>query len=484
MWNIVQNLRPPQHESELIGYAETMRFGLLALLTTGALWAQVGTVEERNAELLRHYRALVQLDSSNPPGNETRVSDYLKKTLEAEGIPTQTFARDPARANLVARIKGNGKKRPLLILAHEDVVGVSREKWPEDPFGAVMKDGYVWGRGTRDDKDKLASNLMVMLLAKRGKVQLDRDLIFLAEAGEESTSEWGIDFMVAQHFPEIDAEYALTEGGGARLDNGRVVTVSIETTEKVPRRVRLVATGQAGHGSVPRLDNAVTHLSAAVGKVGMWEPPMRLNDTTRAYFERLAAISPPEKAARYNALLNPQRAVEAQRYLREREPSMYSMLRTSVVPTMLKGGVGPNVIPSEVEATLDIRALPDEDISRFYQELTRVIDDPEVKVVPIPNPRPATPPSRLDTEMFRVLEQVSKRMYPGVTVLPSMSTGATDMAQLRSKGIQAYGIGPAVNDEDGANYGGHSDVERMPVEPLYKFAEFTWNAVMDIAAAK
>jgi acetylornithine deacetylase/succinyl-diaminopimelate desuccinylase-like protein len=466
-----------------------IRFALAALATLTMARMVCGQApgmdwNQQQAELLRHYRALVQLDTSNPPGNETRVAEYLKKVLEAEGIPTQTFALDGARENLVARIKGNGKKRPLLILAHEDVVNVSREKWPVDPFGAVMKDGYIWGRGTRDDKDKLASNLMVMLLAKRGKVSLDRDLIFLAEAGEESTSEWGIDFMVREHFPEIDAEYALTEGGGGRLENGRVVTVSIETTEKVPRRARLVATGKAGHGSVPRLDNSVVHLSAAVGKIGMWETPMRLNDTTRAYFERLAAISPADKAARYNSLLNPQRAVEAQRYLREHEPSLYSMLRTSVVPTMLKGGVGPNVIPSEVEATLDIRALPDENIERFYQEMARVIDDPEVKVVPIPNPRPATPPSRLDTEMFRILEQVSKRMYPGVTVLPSMSTGATDMAQLRNKGIQCYGIGPAVNDEDGANYGGHSDVERMPEASLYKFAEFTWNAVMDVAAAK
>lgn len=460
-----------------------MRIALMsAVLAAGTASAQVGKIDQ--AEFLRHYRALVQLNTSDPPGNETRVAEYLKKVLEAEGIPTQTFALDSARENLVARIKGNGKKRPLLILAHEDVVGVSRDKWPVDPFGAVMRDGYIWGRGTRDDKDKLAANLMVMLAAKRSKVALDRDIIFLAEAGEESASEWGIDFMVREHFPEIAAEFALTEGGGARLENGRVVSVSIETTEKVPRRARLVANGTAGHGSVPRLDNAVVHLSAAVGKVGMWETPMRLNDTTRAYFERLATISPPDWAARYNALLNPQRSAEAQRYLREHEPSMYSMLRTSVVPTMLKGGVGPNVIPSEVEATLDIRALPDENIDRFFQELARVIDDPEVKVVPIPNPRPATPPSRLDTEMFRVLEQVSKRMFPGVTVLPSMSTGATDMAQLRNKGIQCYGIGPAVNDDDGANYGGHSDVERMPEAALYQFGEFTWNAVMEIAAAK
>jgi acetylornithine deacetylase/succinyl-diaminopimelate desuccinylase-like protein len=453
--------------------------------------AQIPNVDwnQQQAETLRHYRALVQLDTSNPPGNETRVAEYLKRVLEAEGIPTQTFGLDASRANLVARIKGNGKKRPILILAHEDVVGVSRDKWPVDPFGAVLQDGYIWGRGTRDDKDKLASNLMVMLLAKRNSTRLDRDIIFLAEAGEESTTEWGIDFMVREHFSDIDAEFALTEGGGARLENGRVASVSIETTEKVPRRVRLVSNGTAGHGSVPRMDNAVVHLSAAVAKVGMWETPMRLNDTTRAYFERLAGISTPEKAARYTALLNPQRANgtqagEAQKYLREHEPAAYSMLRTSVVPTMLKGGVGPNVIPSEAEATLDVRALPDEDINKFYQEMTRVIGDSQVKVVPIPNPRPATPPSRLDTEMFHVLEQVSKRMYPGAAVLPSMSTGATDMAQLRARGIQCYGIGPAVNDDDGANYGGHSDVERMPEASLYRFAEYTWNAVMEVAVAK
>jgi len=163
----------------------------------------------------------------------------------------------------------------------------------------------------------------------------------------------------------------------------------------------LVATGTSGHGSVPRLDNALIHLGAAVAKVGRWETPMRLNDTTRTYFEKLATISTPEKAARYNALLNPARAAAAQRELAEKEPGLYSMLRTSVVPTMMKAGVGPNVIPSEAEATLDIRALPDEDIPKFYEEMKRVIDDPAVKIVPLPATRPPSPASRLDTERTR-----------------------------------------------------------------------------------
>ncbi len=460
---------------------------ILSVLLASSAAAQVPAIDwkKQEPEILQHYRSLVQIDTSNPPGNETMAVEYLKKVFEAEGIPVQVFALEPSRANLVARIRGNQKKRPVLVLAHTDVVGVEREKWPVDPFGAVLKDGYVWGRGTADDKDKLAANLMMLLLLKRTGAPLDRDVIFLAEAGEEGTTRVGIDFMVNQHFPEIDAEYALTEGGQATLENGRVTVVQIQTTEKVPRPVGLVAKGTSGHGSVPRTDNALVHLSAAVAKLGAWETPMRWNDTTRTYFERLAAISPPEKAARYKGLADPERSAAIERYLAEHEPQHYSMLRTSVVPTILKGGFRRNVIPSEAEATLDVRALPDEDMPKFYEEMRRVIGDPAVKIeTQTTGMRPAPPPSRLDTEMFRALEQVSQRLYPGSTTLPAMSTGATDMAQLRARGIQCYGIGPAGTDNDRTNYGAHSDVERLPELSLYRFAEFTWNAVLEVAGSK
>jgi acetylornithine deacetylase/succinyl-diaminopimelate desuccinylase-like protein len=402
--------------------------------------------------------------------------------LEAEGIPTQTFALDPQRANLVARLKGNGSKRPLLILAHTDVVGVQREKWPADPFGAVMKDGYVWGRGSQDDKPHVTAMLMTMLLLKRTGAALDRDVIFLAESGEEADPTGvGINFMVERHFKEIEAEFAVTEGGRATISNERVVAVNIGTAEKLPARVRLITKGTSGHGSVPRLDNAVVHLAAAVQKVGTWETPMRLNETTRTYFEKLAAMSPPDKAARYNALLNPATALAAQRYLAENEPGRYSMLRTSVVPTMLKAGVGPNVIPSEAEATIDIRALPDENIPAFYEEMKHVIGDPAVRMERMPMTRPPSPPSRLDTEMYRVLERVSKQIYPQAAVLPTMSTGSSDMAQLRARGIPSYGIGPATTEEDATNYGAHSDVERLPETSLYRFVQFAWNAVTEMS---
>jgi len=450
--------------------------------------AQVSSVnwKQQEAEILRHYRALVQIDTSSPPGNETAAVDYLKRTLEAEGIAVKTFALDAKRANMVARIKGNGAKRPLLLMAHTDVVGVQREKWPVDPFGAVAKDGYIWGRGTRDDKDNVAANLMVMLLLKRSGLALDRDVIFLAESGEEADpSGVGIPFMVGRHFEEIDAEFALAEGGSATLEDGKLTQVAIQTTEKVPRRFRLVATGTSGHGSVPRIDNPLTHLSAAVAKLGAWETPMRLNETTRAYFGKLAGIAAPKSAARYRQLLSAQPPGALQRYFAESEPQHYSMLRTSIVPTILKAGVGPNVIPSQAEATFDVRALPDEDIPRLFAEVTRRIGDPAVKVEPITtNLRPVSPSSKLDSEMYRVLETVAAEMYPGATVLPTMATGATDMAQLRAKGIQSYGIGPASTESDSINYGAHSDVERLLESSLYRFVEFTWRATVAVAAKK
>jgi acetylornithine deacetylase/succinyl-diaminopimelate desuccinylase-like protein len=218
--------------------------------------------------------------------------------------------------------------------------------------------------------------------------------------------------------------------------------------------------------------------------VGTWQTPMRLNDTTRTYFEKLASVSSPEKAARYNGLLDPQRAEAIQRYLAEYEPMHYSMLRTSVVPTMLKAGIGPNVIPSEAEATIDIRALPDEDMTKFFAEMNRVIGDPAVKIVPMFAERPLPPPSRLDTEMYRALEQAARRVYPGSTVLPGMLNAATDMAQLRDKGVQSYGIGPAMTADDFANHAWHSDVERLAESSLYPFVEFTWSAVAEVAVSK
>jgi acetylornithine deacetylase/succinyl-diaminopimelate desuccinylase-like protein len=441
-------------------------------------WAKV------HAEMLEHYAHLLQIDSTNPPGNESCVADYLKAVLDREGIEARLFALDPARANLVARIRGNGTKRPLLVMGHADTVGVQREKWSVDPFAAIRKDGFIYGRGAQDDKDDVAAGLMLMLLVKRLNVPLDRDLIFLAEAGEEGTSQVGIDYMIDKHWDAIESEFALAEGGYVAARNGKVRFVEVSTTEKVPRGVRLVAHGTAGHGSRPRPDNAIVRLGAAVAKLGSWQPPIRLNDTTRAYFERLAAISPPEEAWRYRHILDRDKAPEIDRYFAEHELGHYSILRTSISPTMIQGGFRHNVIPSEAEAFLDVRALPDEDMNRLHDKIRRVIGDSNVEVLPAPRAeRPVAKPSRIDTEMFLALERVQRRMFPGAITLPAMLTGATDMAQLRARGVEAYGLGPIADDSDGGTGGAHADDERLAEASLGKLVEFLWYSVMEVAAA-
>jgi acetylornithine deacetylase/succinyl-diaminopimelate desuccinylase-like protein len=443
--------------------------------------------EKVNAETLRHFESIVRINTSNPPGNETSVVNYLKEVLDREGISSQVFALEPHRANLVARLKGNGRKKPVLFLGHTDTVGVQREVWPVDPFGAVRKDGYIWGRGTTDNKDCVTAGLMLMLQLKRLRVPLDRDVIYVAEASEESSANpvsVGIDYLIKEHWPDIEAEFALAEGGFVHSENGRVRFVEIAATEKAPRRAKLVATGTSGHGSRPRRDNAIVHLSTAVSRIGAWETPMRLNDITRVFFERLATISPAEEAARYTGLVDLQKTAAIQSYFAQHDLAKYSVLRTTISPTIINGGFRQNVIPSQAEAMLDIRALPDEDMTKFYAEMERTIDDPAVKIVPSPAGRPVAPPSRLDTEMFHALEAAQRRLYPDSITIPGMVTGATDLAQLRAKGVQAYGVGPRFDEAEFAEHGWHSDVERLSEDSLYGFVRFVWYSVTGVAASQ
>jgi acetylornithine deacetylase/succinyl-diaminopimelate desuccinylase-like protein len=434
-------------------------------------------------EVINILSGFVRIDTSNPPGNETKGAEYLKSILDREGIPSEIIELERGRGNIVARLKGNGSKKPILLMGHIDVVGVEREKWTVDPFGGVVKDGYLYGRGSSDDKGMTSACLEVFLLLHRLKVPLDRDVIFLAEAGEEGTSSVGIDFMVQQHWDKIECEYALNEGGMIYAPDGKVKYVGVATTEKVPRGFKLVAKGSSGHGSVPRMDNAITHLSAAVAKVGNWQPPMRLNETTRAFFSRLAKISPPNEANLYSHLEDPANGEMIQEKIRVSNPTYNSMLRTSIVPTIIKGGFRSNVIPGDAEATLDVRAVPDEDIDALARALRNLINDPAVEVIPPPaRGRPATPPSRLDNDMFRALERTQAKLFPGTVTLPLMLTGATDSAQLRAKGVQAYGLGSIAGDRERGSV--HGNDERISVEGLGRFVEFIYWAVMDVAATK
>jgi len=437
-----------------------------------------------NQETLKHYTNLVKIDTSGAPNFEAPAVAYLKSVLEAEGIPVQVFAQDPKRPNLVARIKGNGSKKAILIMAHTDVVGVQPDKWSHPPFSADLVDGFLYGRGTVDDKDNVTAGLMTMLLLKRQNVILDRDVIFLAEAGEEGTPSLGIQFMVENHWPEIEAEYCLAEGGGVYARGGKISRMLVGTTEKVPYTIRMVAHGTSGHGSRPLPDNAIARLSNAISRVASWQPPMRLNDTTRTYFERLATISTPEEAARYNGISNPARSEAIQSYFREKETMHWSMLRTSISPTMLQAGFRRNVIPSEAEATLDVRALPDEDMVAFVAQMKKIANEPGVEIIaPERSHRVAAKPSSITTEMFRVLESTQKKIYPGAITIPTMATGASDKVFLQAKGVNCYGFGPLLDEEDAEKgFAAHSDQERLREKELYRFTQFNWEAVRTIAA--
>lgn len=457
-------------------------FTLLATLAPALASAQnrpdFASARDEAVGLLRD---LVRIDTSNPPGNETRVAEHVKQVLEKEDIAASLYAFEPSRANLVARLKGNGSRRPLLLMAHSDVVGVERDKWTVDPFDGVLRDGYVYGRGALDDKAMLAASLEVVLLMKRAGVALDRDVILLVEAGEEGTTRFGIDYMVREHWPEIECELALNEGGGIRLgDDGTVEYVSVATTEKVGLRgVKLIARGTSGHGSMPRVDNPVVRLAAAVAKVGQYQMPMGLNETTQAYFERLATISPPDEAFLYTHLQDPDVTEMVQEKLRHSYIQANSMLRTSISPNIIKGGFRRNVIPAEAEAELDIRMLPDDNVDAVLEKLRSLVDDPLVEVVPPATSRPAAPPSRLDSELFRALESVQKSMFPDAITLPTMLTGATDSAQLRARGVQAYGVGTAGTEADAR---AHGNDERASVAGLGLFVEYLYRTVTAVAA--
>ncbi len=461
-----------------------------ATAAAAVLAAQAGAQPDWKAveeETMRHFQAVLQIDTQNPPGNETKVAEYVKQVLERDGISAEIVGSTPTRGNLLARLKGSGRKRPLLILGHTDVVTVDPSKWKFPPFSATRDGGWVYGRGTVDDKDNLTAALMTMLLLRRQQVPLDRDVIFLAEAGEEGSSNVGIGYMVNNRFADIEAEYCLGEGGSINRVGGEVKYATVQTLEKIPRGIELVAHGISGHGSVPLKSNAIVHMAGAVARIGEWRPDIRFNETTGTYFRRLATLAPPEVAKYYRDVLStdPKVRAAADDWLFENEPRHSSMLRTSVSPNIIAGGYRSNVIPSEAKVTLDVRMLPDENAEKFLEQVKRIVNDPAVEVrFASQSTRPAGPETRLDNDAFKALEAAATKIYNAPT-LPTMSTGATDMAQLRARGVQCYGIGPAVDFEDGPKgFGAHSDQERILESELHRFVRFTWEVVTALARAQ
>ena len=418
------------------------------------------------------------MDTSDPPGNESQAATYIQQVFQKEGISAEIVEPVAGRGSVIARLKGNGSKKPLLLMAHTDVVPVDRAYWTVDPFGGNVKNGILFGRGALDDKGLVAANMEVLLLLHRLKIPLARDVIFLAEASEEAASAAGMKVLVDKYWDKLACEFALNEGGAALVEDGKVKYMGVGAAEKLPRAIILRATGSSGHGSVPRPDNAVVHLAAAVAKAGTWQTSARLNEVTREFFRRLASISQPEEAAWYRNIEDP--AVQEQ--LRLKQPVYYSMLRTSVVPTMLKAGIKSNVIPPTAEATLDVRALPDEDLPTLRESLAKLINDSQVQVVPANEPfmMVPSPASSLHTEMFTALEQAQKQVFPEAITLPSMATGATDSSFLRVKGVQAYGLHIPRTAEE--NRTPHGNDERVQLEQLGNFVHYLYTAVQHVVS--
>lgn len=432
----------------------------------------------------RFLKDLLRIDTTSPPGNETEACRYIAGVLAGEGIPYEILESTPGRGSLLARLKGSGSRKPILMLAHLDVVGVERDKWTVDPFAAVEKDGYIYGRGAVDDKDLVASELAVLIALKRSGRRLSRDVLYLAEADEESGGAYGIGWIL-KHYPgKLRAEYAINEGGSSQLRDGKLQLVSIQAGEKLYHDIRLVARGPSGHASAPLAGNAIYALSRALARLERHVPEPRLNPVTRRYFEGLSVASEDpqfRKAAADIASGAPERLKRGAEALKGGGHSFaHAMLHDTVSPTLVGGGLRVNVIPSEVWANLNVRLLPDSTTEGFVRRLGEVLEEAAVEIQVVTRPEPNPPPLMpADSELFRTFVAVAKGMAPEAVVVPYMSTGATDSEYLRRHGVLAYGIGVPLSQEDESRMHGHD--ERIPLKSLDFGTRFLYEVVLQAA---
>ena len=429
---------------------------------------------------------LIKINTTNPPGNEQAAAKYIAGVLAKEGINAEILDLTPGRSAIVARLRSSAVADPskaLLLVAHMDVVGVDRSKWSVDPYGGMVKDSYIWGRGSIDDKSMLAANLAAFVALKRGGVHLNRDVIFLGTADEEQFGDASLKMVVAKYWDKIAAGYAINEGGQVVLKNGKVEYVAVQVSEKVSVDVNLTATGKGGHSSTPTKDNPVVHIAAAVGKIGNYAAPVHLTSIVRRYFETLAPLEDEETSKWMRVVDTSDRGEHAQRFLSDANPMWNSMMRDTVAPTMLQAGIRPNVIPSEAHATLNIRLIPGDTIDLVVNDLKKLVNDPQVKWDIRPDGGFAAPNSSLDNEFFALITKVSAQEFGGVPVLPFMSTGATDSAQLRLHNVQAYGLRPMpLTEEDQRRV--HGDEERLPVASFAKGVDCITRIVAEFSVNK
>ena len=425
------------------------------------------------------FKELIEINTQASDGNTVTAAQAMAARLKAAGFPDSDVAvleNAPRKGNLVARLRArNPTRKPILLLSHIDVVEAKPSDWTLPPYRFTEQDSGFYGRGVSDNKDDTAIHLATIMRLRAENFPLDRDIIVAATADEEGGGANGVSWLIANHRDLIDAEFGLNEGGAGRVRDGKKLSHDVQLAEKKVLNLRLVSTNPGGHSSRPVKDNAITHLAEALVKVGAYDFPIRLNDVTRAYFTQSAALVAPEMGAAMRAMVaNPNDAAAVAKVATD--PSYNSQMRTTCVATMLTGGHASNALPQRAEATVNCRVLPDENREYVVKMITEAIDNPKVSVEAANGVRNAII-IPLPADLRSHIERVTKEMWPGLPVIPTMGTGATDGSRLRNAGIPTFGVAGQFYGESNA----HGMNERIPQVAFYDSLEFFYRLVTGVS---
>jgi acetylornithine deacetylase/succinyl-diaminopimelate desuccinylase-like protein len=414
-------------------------------------------------EAVRYLQEYISINTVNPPGNEIEGAVFFKKVFKKESIPYQLFEPSPGRGNLLATLKGNGKKRPILLLNHMDVVPVERRHWELDPFKGVIRDGYLYGRGALDDKSMGIVEMMALLTLKREKVPLQRDILFFAAADEEIGGGWGVQWAM-ENIPALKGlEYAMNEGGSVILNEAGVADrYEISNGQKVLFQLQLRAQGTSGHGSMPHPDNPNVKLVQALDRLITWETPYHILPMVKEFFLRMAPKQPPDRRTSFEDIEKGLGDPAFSKWLTS-NPVYNAMIRDTISLTILQGGSKVNVIPSESTATLDCRLIPGSSKENFLQEIKKRLGD-GIEVA-VKGDSLSLQPSPFDTDLFRAIQKYAIENDSNCPVVPYLLPGATDSRFLREKGIIAYDFCPfRLTEKEMLRV--HGNNERIAVENL------------------
>jgi acetylornithine deacetylase/succinyl-diaminopimelate desuccinylase-like protein len=428
------------------------------------------------------YKEIIEIKSGFTTGATTPVVDAIAKRLRAAGFAESDIflgGAIPTKSNLVVRYHGTGKLKPLLLLAHTDVVEAKREDWSLDPFVFAEKDGYFYGRGTADDKAQVAAWTANLIRYKREGYKPDRDIIVALTADEEGGGPYnGVDWLIKNHRNLIDSEFALNEGGRGQMVKGQRISNDMQAAEKWYLDLRLEVRNKGGHSSQPVPDNAIYHLAGALLRLSQFGFPMKTNEVTKAYFAGMAKLD--NTGTKADLAKVAEGDPEAMKRIAQMSPAWNSMLRTTCVATLLEGGHAHNALPQLAAANVNCRVQPDDSLQYVLDTLKKVFADDQV-MVSITNQEENSPASQLRPDIMRAMAKLTDTMWPGVVVLPTMSTGATDGRALRAAGIPTYGVQGFFTERDDNR--AHGRDERMMVRSFYEGQTFLYELVKILATA-